>query len=239
MSWDLLVSRADLTETTVRETEPPALTEGQALLRVDRVGVTANNVTYALFGDAMHYWDFFPAEPGWGRVPLWGFADVEQSTVEGVRGRYAGVRVPTHQQPPCRRAWQGRRAQLPGRLRASLAAALAVQPVHDGRRRFVVRRGPRGPADPVPPAVHDQLHAGGLPHRQRPVRRDARGALERVQQDVVRHCSSARRQGDPDRADQRRQPRVHGVARLLRAGPDLRRPGLAARVTVGLRRRRG
>jgi hypothetical protein len=88
MSWDLLVSRADLTETALREAEPPALAEGKALLRVDRVGVTANNVTYALFGDAMHYWDFFPASPehgaGWGRVPLWGFADVEQSTVESV-----------------------------------------------------------------------------------------------------------------------------------------------------------
>ncbi|MCU1586837.1 MAG: hypothetical protein JWN31_330, partial [Frankiales bacterium] len=84
MSWDLLVSRADLTDTTIRETEPPALTGGQALLRVDRVGVTANNVTYALFGDAMHYWDFFPAAAGWGRVPLWGFAEVVQSTVEGV-----------------------------------------------------------------------------------------------------------------------------------------------------------
>jgi hypothetical protein len=84
MSWDLLVSRADLTETTVREIEPPSLTDGQALLRVDRVGVTANNVTYALFGDAMHYWDFFPTDEGWGRVPLWGFADVEQSTIQGV-----------------------------------------------------------------------------------------------------------------------------------------------------------
>ena len=53
--------------------------DGQVVLRVDRVGMTANNVTYAVFGDAMQYWDFFPAEPrdgvSYGRVPLWGFAD--------------------------------------------------------------------------------------------------------------------------------------------------------------------
>ena len=57
---------------------------GQALLRVDTFGLTANNVTYAVFGEAMSYWDFFPAEPGWGRVPMWGFAEVERSEAEGV-----------------------------------------------------------------------------------------------------------------------------------------------------------
>jgi hypothetical protein len=35
-------------------------------------------------GDVMSYWDFFPAEEGWGRVPMWGFAEVERSEVEGV-----------------------------------------------------------------------------------------------------------------------------------------------------------
>jgi hypothetical protein len=46
--------------------------------------LTANNVTYAVFGDAMLYWQFFPAEAGWGRVPVWGFADVEASRVDGL-----------------------------------------------------------------------------------------------------------------------------------------------------------
>jgi hypothetical protein len=84
MSWDLLVDRADLTRTEVVEVPTPEPGPGQVLLRVDRVGMTANNVTYAVFGDAMHYWDFFPAAAPWGRVPLWGFADVEASTVAEV-----------------------------------------------------------------------------------------------------------------------------------------------------------
>jgi hypothetical protein len=54
-------------------------------LRVDSFGLTANNVTYAVFGDAMSYWKFFPAaEEGWGRVPVWGFAEVEASEAEGI-----------------------------------------------------------------------------------------------------------------------------------------------------------
>jgi NADPH:quinone reductase-like Zn-dependent oxidoreductase len=85
MPWDLLVNRSDLTDTALREVPAPDLAVGEVLLRVGRVGVTANNVTYALFGDAMHYWDFFPTgEPQWGRVPLWGFAEVEQSSDDAV-----------------------------------------------------------------------------------------------------------------------------------------------------------
>ena len=62
----------------------PELEPGQALLRVDTFGLTANNITYAVMGETMSYWDFFPAEDGWGRVPMWGFAEVEQSEAEGV-----------------------------------------------------------------------------------------------------------------------------------------------------------
>jgi len=81
---DFLVKRDDLRECRVVESEPPAPEPGQALLRVDSFGLTANNVTYAVMGEAMSYWDFFPAEHGWGRVPMWGFAEVERSEAEGV-----------------------------------------------------------------------------------------------------------------------------------------------------------
>jgi NADPH:quinone reductase-like Zn-dependent oxidoreductase len=89
-AWTLAVDRDDLTNTTLTEDEIPEVGAGEALLRVDRVGMTANNVTYALMGDAMHYWDFFPAEPGLGLVPLWGFADVVASGTDGVE---VGTRV--------------------------------------------------------------------------------------------------------------------------------------------------
>lgn len=81
---DFLVKRDELRETRIAESEPPELEPGQALLRVDTFGLTANNVTYAVMGEAMSYWDFFPAEEGWGRVPMWGFAEVERSEAEGV-----------------------------------------------------------------------------------------------------------------------------------------------------------
>jgi Protein of unknown function (DUF2855) len=87
---DFLVKRDDLRQCRIAEAKPPEVEPGQALLRVDTFGLTANNVTYAVMGEAMSYWDFFPAEDGWGRVPMWGFAEVEQSEIEGVE---VGTRV--------------------------------------------------------------------------------------------------------------------------------------------------
>ncbi|HEY5343708.1 MAG TPA: DUF2855 family protein [Solirubrobacteraceae bacterium] len=87
---DFLVKRDDLRECRIAESQAPELEPGQALLRVERFGLTANNITYAVFGQIMSYWDFFPAAEGWGRVPMWGFAEVEQSEAEGVE---PGVRL--------------------------------------------------------------------------------------------------------------------------------------------------
>jgi hypothetical protein len=85
------LNRADLRETRFAEPETPEPGEGEAVLEVDRFGMTANNVTYAVFGDAMNYWNFFPSGvEGWGRLPVWGFATVAASKHPGVK---EGTRV--------------------------------------------------------------------------------------------------------------------------------------------------
>jgi hypothetical protein len=66
-------------------TEPAAtLAPGQARLRIERLALTANNVSYAATGEMLHYWAFFPAQEPWGCVPAWGFATVAESLAEGV-----------------------------------------------------------------------------------------------------------------------------------------------------------
>jgi hypothetical protein len=87
---DFLVRRDDLRSCRVAESEPPSPADGEALLRVETFGLTSNNVTYAVMGELMSYWDFFPAADGWGRVPMWGFAEVERSEAAGVE---AGTRL--------------------------------------------------------------------------------------------------------------------------------------------------
>ncbi|MCP5055333.1 MAG: DUF2855 family protein [bacterium] len=87
---DFLVRKDDWHETKfVEQAEPDALAPGRVRFRVDRFAVTANNITYAVAGDMLGYWRFFPAEEGWGRIPAMGFGDVVASThpdvAEGTR----------------------------------------------------------------------------------------------------------------------------------------------------------
>ena len=99
-----LVTRKDLHRTRVT-TDPDApdarpLQDGEARLCIDRFALTANNITYAAFGDAMKYWDFFPVEDAaWGCVPVWGFATVLESRAAGIEtGRrvYGFLPMGTH-----------------------------------------------------------------------------------------------------------------------------------------------
>jgi hypothetical protein len=57
---------------------------GEVLLQIERFALTANNMTYAAHGVDMAYWGFFPAPEGFGIVPVWGFAQVVESHVDGI-----------------------------------------------------------------------------------------------------------------------------------------------------------
>jgi len=57
--------------------------DGQILVEIEKFALTANNITYAVAGDMLNYWSFFPAEEGWGKIPVWGFARIVQSKCEG------------------------------------------------------------------------------------------------------------------------------------------------------------
>lgn len=53
-------------------------------MSVDSFALTANNISYALSGEMLDYWGFFPADDGWGRLPVMGFGTVISSGVDGV-----------------------------------------------------------------------------------------------------------------------------------------------------------
>ncbi|OBA80060.1 hypothetical protein A9W99_18300 [Mycobacterium sp. 1164966.3] len=77
---DFELHRKDLHQTRLLFGDAPSPKDGAALLRVESFGLTSNNITYAVFGEAMKYWDFFPAsDPDWGKLNVWGYAHVEES----------------------------------------------------------------------------------------------------------------------------------------------------------------
>ncbi|WBQ10691.1 DUF2855 family protein [Hyphomonadaceae bacterium ML37] len=84
MGWALSIDQADITHADIVEDPPRALNAGEARLTVRRFALTANNITYAAFGQAMGYWRFFPGADGRGRLPVWGFAQVTESRAPGL-----------------------------------------------------------------------------------------------------------------------------------------------------------
>jgi hypothetical protein len=82
---ELHISKSDLRDVRIVDVAEAPLAEGAARLKLDLFALTANNITYAAMGaGVLGYWDFFPGPEGWGKVPVWGFATVTQSNVQGV-----------------------------------------------------------------------------------------------------------------------------------------------------------
>jgi hypothetical protein len=76
---EFVVARNDLQQCEVIETKLPdaaALPDEALLVKVTRFAFTANNITYAVLGDRLKYWQLFPAPEDFGNVPVWGLGEV-------------------------------------------------------------------------------------------------------------------------------------------------------------------
>ncbi|MCY1346338.1 hypothetical protein D9M69_324210 [compost metagenome] len=82
----LISNKSALDQTRlVAERRSAQAAAGEIVVRIERCALTTNNITYAAFGDAMNYWQFFPTGlDGWGHMPAWGYAEVIASAVAGI-----------------------------------------------------------------------------------------------------------------------------------------------------------
>ena len=79
-----LVNKSNLFESQFDTSDTSELEAGEVLFRIDKYALTTNNITYAVVGHRMKYWDFFPVDEQWGIVPVWGFAEVVESQNEAI-----------------------------------------------------------------------------------------------------------------------------------------------------------
>ena len=87
---EIWVDREDFRKTKLVEFAKPTLSDGEVLVSIDKFGLTANNVSYAVSGKAIGYWRYYPADNNWGKVPVWAMADIIESECEGIE---AGERI--------------------------------------------------------------------------------------------------------------------------------------------------
>lgn len=86
-STDFVVARNDLQQCKSIEMELPdaaTLPDDALLVKVVSFALTANNITYAVLGDQLKYWQLFPAPEGFGNIPVWGFGEVIASKHQGI-----------------------------------------------------------------------------------------------------------------------------------------------------------
>ena len=78
------IDKNNLGSVELLEAQAPQPRAGELLLQADHFALSANNISYAAVGEALGYWNFFPTSSGHGCVPVWGFATVVASNVEGI-----------------------------------------------------------------------------------------------------------------------------------------------------------
>jgi hypothetical protein len=81
---ELWIDRINYRKTKVVTEAARALKPREVLVAIDKFGLTANNVSYALSGDMIGYWKFYPAQDNWGKVPVWGCANVVESQCDEI-----------------------------------------------------------------------------------------------------------------------------------------------------------
>lgn len=80
MAQQIEVTRGALAQYHIAELAQGALPAGAIACTIEHYALTANNITYAVMGEAMNYFDFFPATAAQNAVvPVWGFARVSAS----------------------------------------------------------------------------------------------------------------------------------------------------------------
>ncbi|MEV4380226.1 DUF2855 family protein [Streptosporangium sp. NPDC049644] len=77
--------KSDLGVARIVSLPRPELEKGWVRVEIERVALTTNNMSYAVFGDALGYWNLFPAaDTDHGCMPAWGFAHVTESRVDQI-----------------------------------------------------------------------------------------------------------------------------------------------------------
>lgn len=151
----LQTSKSDFNTTRLVSIDEPSTSENEIKLKVERFSFTANNITYAVAGDFLKYWDFFPAvdEDGsdastdWGLIPVWGFAVVIESNSNdiAVGDRFFGyyppaeycVMYPTATNPATFIDGSKHRSHLPGGYNLYLRAAREVNELADNEQSLL------------------------------------------------------------------------------------------------------
>jgi len=82
----LVIRKSDPADCKIATIPLAELDEGEVRVKIEKFGLTSNNVTYAALGGTMAYTEFFPLaeDPAYACLTVWGMATIEESRAEGI-----------------------------------------------------------------------------------------------------------------------------------------------------------
>lgn len=83
-SYGYAINLEDFRQTTLLDgfaVHPDTLADGQVMVRIDKIALTSNSISYVIAGKAglLRYLDLFPAPEGQAHILCWGYGDVVHS----------------------------------------------------------------------------------------------------------------------------------------------------------------
>ena len=82
---DFFVEKDDLSNSRWHSKKIDSIDSHQILIKIDSFSFTSNNITYAILGESMKYWQFFPVASQLGQIPVWGIGTVVESHIDDIR----------------------------------------------------------------------------------------------------------------------------------------------------------
>ena len=92
MNQSFLVEKQNIYQVNQRSLAKNELSDGEIRFKIQKYALTSNNITYAVSGFQLKYWDFFPVDKMSGIIPVWGYGEVVDSKNNSVKigERYYG-----------------------------------------------------------------------------------------------------------------------------------------------------
>ena len=85
MNQSFLVEKQNIYKVSKGSLDKSELNDGEIRFKVQKYALTSNNITYAVSGFQLKYWEFFPVDETNGIIPVWGYGEVVESKNDAVK----------------------------------------------------------------------------------------------------------------------------------------------------------
>ena len=85
MNQSFLVEKQNIYQVSKGNATKIVLNDGEVRFKIQKYALTSNNITYAVSGFQLKYWEFFPVDDTNGIIPVWGYGEIVESKNDAIK----------------------------------------------------------------------------------------------------------------------------------------------------------